>query len=195
MKIFFDQTEPASILFYRVVLIVLTIAVTVGAVILIRYVEQGFWDQGGGLYLTLGLLLFFGWVIGEFVSLARRQKLMSVPPLQFTKTPVSPAQTFTFTRGRQANQSANRAAGRARSDTVTSSKTFSRGVAPAPADTQPTQPQIEQADRLEREGRDWESICALINPKYSGMPSEDKQVYNLLVQTFVAARRAQRGQS
>jgi hypothetical protein len=190
MKIFFDQMESAVILFYRVVLVVLTIAVIVGAVFFIRYVGQGFWDQGGGLYVTLALLLFFGWVIGQFVSLAKRQRLMRVPGIEFTKTHKGPTQTFTFTMGPQA---AHRPA--APGDTLTMSKSFSVGASTVTEDTRPTEAQIEQADRLQREGRDWETICALVNPRHAEWPSIEKQVYNVLLQALVAARRAQRRES
>ncbi|MGH7844472.1 MAG: hypothetical protein ACREQW_04785 [Candidatus Binatia bacterium] len=194
MKIFFDPMESAPVLFCRALLILLTIAVVAGAVFLIRYVDQGFWDQGGGLYVTLALLLFFGWVIGQFVSLARRQKRMELPPLNFTKTQQGPSQKFTFTLGAEAAEAADRPAARARSDTVTLAKSFSIATASAPEDTRPTPAQIEQADLLQREGRDWETICVLTNPQYGGWPAIERQVYNVLLQALVAAHRAQRGE-
>lgn len=191
MKIFFDQMESAVILFYRVVLIILTVTVIVAAVFLIRYVEQGFWDQGGGLYITLALLAFFGWVIGQSVSLARRQRLMTLPPVKFTKTEDGPTHTFTFTMGAQGGQTADRSATAGASATLSKSSTV--GASGAPADTRPTQAQIEQADGLQREGHDWESICNRINPRYIGWPPTERQVYNVLLQALVAARRAHRG--
>jgi hypothetical protein len=194
MKIFFDPMESASIPFCRIFLVILTIAVVVGAVFLIRYVDQSFWDQGGGLYVTLALLLFFGWVIGQFVSLARRQKLMELPPLRFSKTQEGPSQTLTFTLGAEAAEAADRRAARARSAAVTLAKSFSVGTSSASEDTRPTPAQIEQADLLQREGRDWETICMLTNPQYGRWPAIERQVYNMLLQALVAAHRAQRGE-
>jgi len=193
MKIFFDQMESAVILFYRVVLVILTMAVIVGAVFFIRYVGQGFWDQGGGLYVTLALLLFFGWVIGQFVALAKRQRLMTVPGMKVTKTHEGPNQTFTFTMGSRGAQVAVRPA--APGNTLTMSKSFSVSASSVTEDTRPTEAQIEEADRLQREGRDWETICALVNPRHAEWPSIEKQVYNVLLQALVAARRAQRRES
>src|SRR5438094_5027873 len=110
MRNFLDQMESGVILFYRVFLIILTIFVIVGAMFLIRYMDQSSWAQGGPLYIGIGLLLFFGWVISQFVSLRRRQEPLDLPPIKFTRTQGEAGRTFTFTMGPEATQPGDPAA-------------------------------------------------------------------------------------
>ncbi|HZA57543.1 MAG TPA: hypothetical protein VE616_25100 [Candidatus Udaeobacter sp.] len=188
MRIFFDQMESGLILFYRVFLVIVTIAAVGFAGFLIRYVEDSF----SVFYVIVGLLAFFGWVIGQFVSLARRQRLSNFPGVKFTKTQDGPVQTFTFSMGPETTQPGGAAPAPGDSNTVTFSKSFSFGTSSVPKESRPSPTQIEQAERWQREGRDWDSICGWTNPLYAGWEPAEKQVYKALLQALVAAHRVDR---
>ena len=189
MRMFFDQMESGLILFYRVFLVIVTIAVVALAAFMIRYVE----DSLLVFCVIIGLLAFFGWVVGEFVSLARRQRLASFPGVKFTKTQDGPVQTFKFSMGPETTQPSAAAPSPADSNSVTFSKSFSFGTSSVPKESRPSPAQIEQAERWQREGRDWDSICGWTNPHYAGWEPAEKQVYKALLQALVAAHRVDRG--
>jgi hypothetical protein len=190
---FLDQMESGVILFYRVFLIVLTIFVIVGAMFLIRYMDQSSWSQGGAFYMAIGLLLFFGWVIGQFVSLRRRQEPSDLPPIKFARTQGEAGRTFTFTMGPEATQPGDPAVAPPKSGNVTFSKSFSFGASSVSKENRPTPAQIEQAESWQREGRDWDSICSWTHPHYAGWEAAEKQVYKALLQALVAAYRVDHG--
>jgi hypothetical protein len=189
MRIFFDQMESGLILFYRVFLVVVTIGVVVFGGFLIRYVPDNF----AVLCVILGLLAFIAWVVGQFVSLTRRQRLQSFSGIKFTKTEDGPVQKFTFSIGPEGTQPGGASPAPADSNTLTFSKSFSFGTSSVPKESRPSPAQIEQAERWQREGRDWDSICGWTNPHYAGWESAEKQVYKALLQALVAAHRVDRG--
>ncbi|HWP60691.1 MAG TPA: hypothetical protein VNL14_22545 [Candidatus Acidoferrales bacterium] len=175
---------------YRVFLAVLTVAVAAGAALLIRYAGPGFWARGGGFYLTVALLLYLGWLVSQLVSLARRQRGLRRPWERLQGKPLGRGPLFTFGGGREASRTGGRVAQR---QAAAATSTLSVEGASARAETEPTQAEIEKAERLRAEGRDWQAICAEINPKYARLSPEDKQVYSFLLQAFVAARSTGRG--
>jgi hypothetical protein len=75
------------------------------------------------------------------------------------------------------------------------SKSFSFGASSVPKESRLSPAQIEQAERWQSEGHDWDSICSWTDPHYNGWEPPEKQVYKTLLQALVAAYRVDRGKA
>jgi hypothetical protein len=165
-----DRAETVAIHVYRGALVGLVLLVTVVLVGLVNHLPAGF-SQGEWFYLTVALLVFTGWIVAQFRSLAERER-----------------------RSRHAARvraGSGTAGAHARSFTVDSARAeaASEVSTSLAAEDQLDAEHTARATALCTVGHDLDQVCRVINPRYASWDAGRQDSYREYVRKMVDARR------
>lgn len=185
-----DAVDRVVVTFYRLLLGLIIAAVVAVVFLVVRWRPWGDGNQGEWFYFSIAVLFALGWVMNQYVMLARRQRNRTTrSPLRSSVSSTEDgARTWEFQIGPTAEKLQQ--SPQANVAQFGLSKGFEIPLATLPASVLPNKEALAcLAAELDR-GADIDEACRIVEPAFAGWNRREQEAYLLCIKKLLNQQRS-----